>query len=127
MTVADRFTQFDYLLNALEAASQTDAPAEHGYGEKRRKLYEHVRELERKAAAYDAAGVLVGGDWLPTAENINALPEPLRLYIAGLETLCDPAGIVRENTLLKDSNKGLQAMYRKAVDAGVAPTGEGQQ
>lgn len=64
-------------------------------------------------------GVAVGADWLPTTENINALPEPLRLYIAGLETLCDPAGIVRENTLLKDCNKGLQAMYRKAADAGV--------
>lgn len=71
-----------------------------------------------------ACGVLVGGDWLPTAENINALPEPLRLYIAGLETLCDPAGIVRENTLLKDCNKGLQAMYRKAVDAGVPVLGQ---
>lgn len=53
--MAEKFTQFDYLLNALEAAAQTDAPAEHGYGEKRRKLYQHVRELERKAANYDAA------------------------------------------------------------------------
>lgn len=52
--MAEKFTQFDYLLNALELAAQADQPAEHGYGEKRRALYAHVRELERKAAAFDA-------------------------------------------------------------------------
>ena len=35
-------------------------------------------------------------DWDPTAENINALPEPLRVYIHDLNTVCDPAGDVRE-------------------------------
>lgn len=51
---AEKFTTFDYLLNAMLDAARHEHPAEHGYGEKRRKLYEHVRELERKAAAYDA-------------------------------------------------------------------------
>lgn len=40
-------SKFDYLLNAFEAASQSDKPAEHGYGDKRRKLYAYVRDLER--------------------------------------------------------------------------------
>lgn len=43
-------TQFDYLLNALEAASQSDKPAEHGYGDKRKALYAYVRDLERQAS-----------------------------------------------------------------------------
>lgn len=58
--------------------------------------------------------------WKPTPENINALPEPIRQYVMELETLCDPAGIVRENMLLKDCNRGLQLMYRKAADAAPA-------
>lgn len=51
--VAEQFTQFDYLLNAMTEAGRHEKPADHGYGEKRRKLYEHVRELERKAALAD--------------------------------------------------------------------------
>lgn len=47
-------TQFDYLLNALELAAQAHNPHMEGYGDKRRALYAYVRELERKAAAYDA-------------------------------------------------------------------------
>jgi hypothetical protein len=39
--------------------------------------------------------------WQPTAENINALPKPVRHYIYHLETLSDPAGLVREHALLK--------------------------
>jgi len=45
--------------------------------------------------------------WLPTPENINALPEYLRDYIHQLEATCDPAGLVRENMQLKDTNDGL--------------------
>jgi hypothetical protein len=52
------FTQFDYLLNAFEAASQSDKPAENSYAEKRQKLYAHVRELERKAALWDAINLM---------------------------------------------------------------------
>lgn len=42
-------------------------------------------------------------DWRqPTPENVNALPAGIRDYIHSLSTLCDPAGMVAENTLLKD-------------------------
>lgn len=61
----------------------------------------------------------VQGGGLPTTEDINALPEPVRRYIAALETMCDPAGLVRENAQLKDTNRGLQAMYRRALADGV--------
>jgi hypothetical protein len=52
--VADQFTEFNYLLNAFERASQAERPVDHGYRDKRVALIAHVRELERKAAAYDA-------------------------------------------------------------------------
>ena len=39
-------THFDYLLNAFEAASQSDSPAKEGYSEKRRSLFAYVREIE---------------------------------------------------------------------------------
>ena len=52
-------------------------------------------------------------DWTPTAENINALPDPLREYICHIETLCDPAGIVAENTLLQDQTRQLDAMIAR--------------
>jgi hypothetical protein len=47
--MAEQRTQFDYLLNALERASQADNPAEHGYADKRRSLFAYVRELEARA------------------------------------------------------------------------------
>lgn len=33
----------------------------------------------------------VADDWLPTADNVNALPDPVRKYIHDIETRCDPA------------------------------------
>lgn len=44
----------------------------------------------------------ISDDWLPTPENINSLPDPVRKYIRDLSCLCDPAGIVAENTIMKD-------------------------
>lgn len=41
-------------------------------------------------------------NWTPTSENINALPGKLKAYVHGLESMCDPAGIITENTLLRD-------------------------
>ena len=49
----------------------------------------------------------INDDWLPTPENINALPEPVRKFIYDLETNTDPAHIVRENILIKDTCKAL--------------------
>lgn len=48
-------------------------------------------------------------DWLPTADNINRLPDPLRQYIHDIETNADPAGMVAENTILKDQVQQLLA------------------
>ena len=45
----------------------------------------------------------IHNDWLPTPENINTLPEPIRKYIHDLETNVDPTHIVRENILIKDT------------------------
>lgn len=41
-------------------------------------------------------------DWLPTAANVNALPEPLRKYISALETDADPAGTIRSEFILRN-------------------------
>ena len=41
-----------------------------------------------------------------TAAEVNALPELIRAYIMQLETMCDPAGLVRENAQLKDVVRG---------------------
>jgi hypothetical protein len=43
-------TEFDYLLNRFERASQADKPAEHNYGKHRRELFAYVRDLEARAA-----------------------------------------------------------------------------
>ncbi|MCK4823825.1 hypothetical protein KA005_49180 [bacterium] len=49
----------------------------------------------------------IHNNWLPTSENINALPEPVRKFIYDIETNTDPAHIVRENILIKDTCKAL--------------------
>jgi len=56
-------------------------------------------------------------DWTPTAENINALPDPLRRYIHELETACDPSGDVRELYRLKLENAALR---RECVNMAIA-------
>ena len=58
------------------------------------------------------------GGWLPTSANINTLPPPLRAYVQGIETLCDPAGIVAHNTLLQDH-------VRQLTETLIAATKEG--
>lgn len=49
-------------------------------------------------------------DWKPTAENVNALPEPIRKYIMELETFCDPAGLIAQIALLTDRTDALVQM-----------------
>lgn len=48
------------------------------------------------------ATITIDDDWRPTAENINALPMPLRVYIHKLETHWDPAGTLQEVAELRD-------------------------
>ena len=53
---------------------------------------------------------------LMSAAEVNALPPKAREYIHQLESNADPAGMVRENMQLWDTNKGLQIMYRNRTD-----------
>ena len=48
-------------------------------------------------------------DWKPTAENINALPDPLRIYIHKLETHMDPAFTLQQLAEAQDQVAELQA------------------
>ena len=50
--------------------------------------------------------------WLPDPEHINALPQPVRKYVHDLETNADPAGIVAENALLRDTVGALEVRIR---------------
>lgn len=52
-------------------------------------------------------------DWLPTVENINNLPEPVRKYIRDIETNVDPQGMVRENVIMKDTIKTLEKILEE--------------
>jgi hypothetical protein len=54
----------------------------------------------------------VADDWIPTAENINALPPPLRRYIHWLHEEADPQSTIRENYRLKIEN----AMLRRECE-----------
>ena len=56
-----------------------------------------------------AERIEISDDWLPTAENINALPPALRRYVHNLETNADPAGMVCDNTLLRDQVRRLES------------------
>lgn len=55
-------------------------------------------------------------DWLPTAVNVNALPDPLRRYIRDIETRCDPAGDVLLMWQLRQQCSAVEAMYVKLRD-----------
>ena len=50
-----------------------------------------------------------GEPWLPTAENVNALPQGVRKYIHDIETRCDQAHEVRELAIAKDTIRALEA------------------
>ena len=62
-----------------------------------------------------ASLALAGGmdTFVPDAEHINALPEPVRRYIHDLETRADPAGDVAELALLKENNAALWNRVRE--------------
>jgi hypothetical protein len=53
-----------------------------------------ARSRKRESLEIDAG-------WVPTPDNVNALPEPLRKYIHELIANCDPGDLVRENILLQ--------------------------
>lgn len=76
------------------------------------------RDVDRMAATIRSlwrshAYALTGFEgWEPTSEAINELPEPVRRYVHDLETRCDPAGEVRDLTMIKAENEQL----RKALE-----------
>jgi hypothetical protein len=59
------------------------------------------------------AAVAGGEGWLPTAENVDALPEGIRRYVRDLETRCDPAGDVQNMALQAATIRGLDAKVRE--------------
>lgn len=53
--------------------------------------------------------------WTPTAENINKLPEKVRVYIHDLETRSDPAGDLQQLFEAKAQIEGLAAKYNELL------------
>ena len=88
-------------LDLMAASFEADlAEAEEDFG--RRDFI-----MGRLAIIYGLLKYKIHNDWLPTPENINSLPEPVRKFICDIETNTDPAHIVRENILIKDTCKML--------------------
>ena len=56
-------------------------------------------------------------NWLPTGENLNALPEPLRKYIHDLHTASDNATLVRQEALTRAEYNILRKMIAEAPEA----------
>jgi len=63
----------------------------------------------------DATEVAIAGGegWLPTAANVNALPEGIRHYIHDLETRSDPVHDVQKMALQADTIRALAAKVRE--------------
>ena len=89
-TVADREAQAKGLSRDLDVqiGAKREARAEVA------RLVDRLRGLE---------------NFFPTPEQVNALPEGVRRYVADLETRCDPAGDVAALVLVRDQNKMLEA------------------
>lgn len=58
---------------------------------------------------------VINKDWLPTAENINVLPEPVRNYIAAMQTNADPPSMVADNIILRDTIKALEIKLEEKI------------
>ena len=56
-------------------------------------------------------------DWMPTEDNLNALPAPLRRYIHYVHTNIDPQGTMRENFRLRHENAALRRAYETLTTA----------
>ena len=67
-----------------------------------------IKEEMKAKRIWDATCPGIAATWLPTAENINALPEPVRNYVAGLETNADPPSMVQDNIIMRDTIKTLE-------------------
>ena len=67
-----------------------------------------LNTLNAKPIAEGPPTVNIPREWLPTSANINALPEPVRSYIADIETRCDPQYTMQQSVLLKDQVRQLE-------------------
>src|SRR5215471_17675226 len=74
-----------------------------------------VRFMLQAFLEIDATDATVAGGegWLPTAENVNALPDGIRRYIYDLQTRCDPAHDVQKMALQAATIRGLDAKVRE--------------
>jgi hypothetical protein len=53
-------------------------------------------------------------DWLPTSENINALPKPVRDFIMRLHANTDPAGELQRAMVAERERDALRKMIEEA-------------
>ena len=74
-----------------------------------------VRFMLHEFLAIDAteAAVAGGKGCVPTAANVNALPEGIRRYVQDLQTRWDPADDVQKMALQADTIRGLDAKVRE--------------
>jgi hypothetical protein len=88
----DKRTEFDYLLNALELASQSAHPSQEGYGDKRLALFAYVRKLEAPTIPADVGrrameALNLSGGWVEaygepeTKERVRSAITELQQYL----------------------------------------------
>lgn len=94
-------------IKELESENTTLKQTANDLGEKAVQYYHEIEKLKSQLAFRG---------WIPTIDNVNSLPEPIRKYIHDLETNADPAGMVMENTVLADNIKGLEAQFTTLND-----------
>jgi hypothetical protein len=71
--------------------------------------------LECAARYFEAITVRLAAleSFSPTSEQINALPERLRLFIANVETVADPACLARDAAVQRDTAEALALRVRE--------------
>lgn len=63
--------------------------------------------------------ITIPDDWTPSAENINALPKPLREYIMRLSTDEKRAGLIAKVQILEGQMAALNKMLEEAPEVEV--------
>lgn len=128
-------TQFDYLLNAFEQASQSDRPADLDYAGKRRALYAYVRDLEKRADAPPATSD--PGPWPATGLEPRGCPIPgacacppatsaeLVALIEAVDTLLESAPCECPHRMREERGEHLSHCY--LFDLNVARSGAGEK
>jgi hypothetical protein len=101
---AARLTQFDYLLNAFELATQADHPSALSYGDKRRALFDYVRKAE---AALDEVATLRA-----ERDRQDQIRESLKLELGAAK-----ANHLRDNHYLIEQRDALRARVQQLEQA----------